>query len=170
MWQLRGPLRSSSGAVVGPLAPENAAEREFGLIWSQERGYGMFAIGATCGGNRVLRSTRWRAGDRMLRSTRWRAGNRMLRSTRWRVRNRMLRSARWGGVDRVLRSTRISGLKPGGVVFVLKCGRSGAPGQPPPIARSGASGQKTSTSCSGASGYPPSTSCSGAPRHPHPSS
>ena len=40
----------------------------------------------------------------------------------------MLRSARWGGVDRMLRSTRIPGLKPGGVVFALKCGRSGAPG------------------------------------------
>ena len=78
--------------------------------------------------HRVLRSMRWRAGDRMLRSTRWRAGNRMLRSTRWRVCNRMLRSARWGGFDRMLRSTRISGLKPGGVVFALKCGRSGAPG------------------------------------------
>ena len=30
---------------------------------------------------------------------------------------------------RTLRSTRTSGLKPGGVVFALKCGRSGANGR-----------------------------------------
>ena len=57
-----GEDRCVTLTVVGTLAPVNAAERGFGLIWSQERGYGMFAIEATGGGNRVLRSTRWRDG------------------------------------------------------------------------------------------------------------
>ena len=96
-------MRSSSGAVVGPLAPENAAERGFGFIWRQERGHDMFESSGG-GGNRVLRSTRWRAGDRMLRSMSWGDSDRMLRSTRWRAGNRMLRSKRWRAGNRMLRS------------------------------------------------------------------
>ena len=63
------------------MASRNAAERGFGFIWSQERGFNTFE--ATGGANRVLRSTRWRVGDRMLRSIRWREVLRVLRSTKW---------------------------------------------------------------------------------------
>ena len=62
--------------------------------------------GSGGGGNRVLRSTRWREVQRVLRSKRWRAGDRMLRSTRWRAGDRVLRSMSWGDSDRMLRSNR----------------------------------------------------------------